>query len=142
KSDLAELIARETGKPLWESTSEVESMRGKVAASIEAYHDRCKPTSRAIGDARGMIRYKPHGVVAVLGPFNFPGHLPNGHIIPALLAGNTVVFKPSELTPGVAQLTTHLCVAAGLPAGVLNLLQGAKETGAGLVSNEDIDGVF
>ena len=87
-------------------------------------------------------RYKPHGVVAVLGPFNVPGHLPNGHIVPALLAGNTVVFKPSELTPAVAQKTTELCVAAGLPANVLNLVQGARETGTHLVSHPDIDGVF
>src|SRR5206468_11994364 len=142
KSDLAELIARETGKPLWESTSEVESMRGKVAASIEAYHDRCKPTSRAIGDARGMIRYKPHGVVAVLGPFNFPGHLPNGHIVPALLAGNTVVFKPSEHTPRTARRMIELWRGAGLPAGVLNLVEGGPDVGAALVKDPEVDGVF
>src|SRR5205085_11601952 len=67
KLELAEIISRETGKPLWESQSEAESMRGKVPASIEAYEERCKVASQKIGDARGWIRYKPHGVVAVLG---------------------------------------------------------------------------
>ena len=91
---------------------------------------------------RAMIRHKPHGVVAVFGPYNFPGHLPNGHIVPALLAGNTVVFKPSELTPAVAELTLKLWQKAGLPAGVINLVQGEVETGKALASHKGIDGLF
>jgi succinylglutamic semialdehyde dehydrogenase len=81
-------------------------------------------------------------VVAVFGPYNFPGHLPNGHIVPALLAGNTVIFKPSELTPRVAELTVQCWIEAGLPAGVLNLVQGARETGVALAGHPDIDGLF
>lgn len=89
-----------------------------------------------------MVRHRPHGVVAVFGPFNFPGHLPNGHIVPALLAGNTVVFKPSELTPLVAQKTVACWQAAGLPPGVINLIQGGRETGSSLAAHPAIDGLF
>jgi succinylglutamic semialdehyde dehydrogenase len=89
-----------------------------------------------------VLRHRPHGVVAVFGPYNFPGHLPNGHIVPALLAGNTVIFKPSELTPGVAQLTVKIWEEAGLPAGVLSLLQGGRDTGIALASHLGLDGLF
>ena len=58
--------------------------------------------------SRTALRHKPHGVLAVLGPFNFPAHLPNGHIVPALIAGNAVVFKPSEKTPAVGALPGRL----------------------------------
>jgi len=78
----------------------------------------------------------------VLGPYNFPGHLPNGHIVPALLAGNTIVFKPSELTPAIGALMAQLWADAGLPAGVLNLVQGARDTGAAALDDRDLDGVL
>jgi succinylglutamic semialdehyde dehydrogenase len=91
---------------------------------------------------KSATRFKPHGVVAVLGPFNFPGHLPNGHIVPALLAGNTVLFKPSELAPLVAEKTVAHWHAAGLPAGVLQLLQGGATVGKSLVEHHGIDGIF
>lgn len=138
---LARCIGEETGKPLWEATTEVTSMVNKVAISIQAYEERTGEKHGVLGDAKAVLRHKPHGVVAVFGPYNFPGHLPNGHIVPALLAGNTVVFKPSELTPAVAALTVKCWEEAGLPAGVLNLVQGARDTGAALAS-ADIDGVF
>ena len=95
--NLAQLIARETGKPLWEARTEVESVVNKVEISIGAYAERTsqrKLDSALQGTA--ALRHKPHGVMAVLGPYNFPAHLPNGHIVPALLAGNAIVFKPSE----------------------------------------------
>src|SRR5689334_14676206 len=92
KPALAELISTETGKPLWESLEEVASMAGKVALSVQAHSERRAATSFPLGGATAAVRFRPHGVVAVFGPFNFPGHLPNGHIVPALLAGNTVVF--------------------------------------------------
>ena len=87
-------------------------------------------------------RYKPHGVIAVFGPFNFPAHLPNGHIVPALLAGNTVVFKPSEAAPLVGQVMVECWQAAKLPPGVINLIQGGRETGELLASHPGIDGIF
>lgn len=140
--ELARCIGEETGKPLWESATEVTSMINKVAISVQSYRERTGEKSGPLGDATAVLRHKPHGVVAVFGPYNFPGHLPNGHIVPALLAGNSVVFKPSELTPKVAELTVKCWIEAGLPAGVLNLLQGARETGIALAAHAGIDGLF
>ena len=89
-----------------------------------------------------VTRYKPHGVCAVLGPFNFPAHLPNGHIAPALIAGNTIVFKPSEITPGVGAWITEKWQQAGLPDGVLNLVQGGRSVGADVANHPQLDGLF
>ena len=140
--ELAHCIGEETGKPLWESATEVTSMINKVAISVQSYRERTGEKSGPLGDATAVLRHKPHGVVAVFGPYNLPGHLPNGHIVPALLAGNSVVFKPSELTPKVAELTVKCWIEAGLPAGVLNLLQGARDTGIALAAHTGIDGLF
>ena len=140
--ELARCIGEETGKPLWESATEVTSMVNKVAISVQSYRERTGTKSGPLADAAAVLRHKPHGVVAVFGPYNFPGHLPNGHIVPALLAGNAVVFKPSELTPKVAELTVKCWSEAGLPAGVLNLVHGARETGAALAAHAGIDGLF
>lgn len=139
---LGHCIGEETGKPLWETATEVTSMINKVAISVQSYRERTGEKSGPLADATAVLRHKPHGVVAVFGPYNFPGHLPNGHIVPALLAGNCVVFKPSELTPKVAELTVKCWIEAGLPAGVLNLVQGARETGVALAANPGIDGLF
>ncbi|MFC3034113.1 succinylglutamate-semialdehyde dehydrogenase [Pseudoalteromonas fenneropenaei] len=139
---LAMAIGRETGKPLWETRTEVAAMIGKIAISEKAYHERTGVVENPMPQGRAFIRHKAHGVVAVFGPYNFPGHLPNGHIVPALLAGNTVIFKPSELTPMVAELTVQLWQQAGLPAGVLNLVQGEVDTGKALASHRGIDGLF
>jgi succinylglutamic semialdehyde dehydrogenase len=138
---LARLIARQTGKPLWEGRSEVASMIGKVALSIAAQAERTgeKHTGTAFGEA--VLRHHPHGVMAVLGPYNFPGHLPNGHIVPALLTGNTVVFKPSELTPAVGEAMGEAWRATGLPEGVFTVVQGGHETGAA-ITEADIDGLL
>ncbi|QVE18439.1 MULTISPECIES: succinylglutamate-semialdehyde dehydrogenase [Pseudomonas] len=140
--ELSHCMGEETGKPLWESATEVTSMVNKIAISVQSYRERTGEKSGPLGDATAVLRHKPHGVVAVFGPYNFPGHLPNGHIVPALLAGNAVLFKPSELTPKVAELTVKCWIEAGLPAGVLNLLQGGRETGIALAANPGIDGVF
>ena len=140
--EVARAIGEETGKPLWEAATEVNSMVGKVAISIQSYRERTGEKSGPLGDATAVLRHKPHGVVAVFGPYNFPGHLPNGHIVPALLAGNCVLFKPSELTPKVAELTVKCWIEAGLPEGVLNLLQGGRETGVALAGHPGIDGLF
>ncbi|MCX4029973.1 succinylglutamate-semialdehyde dehydrogenase [Endozoicomonas sp. SM1973] len=142
KETLALLIAQETGKPLWETRTEVAAMIGKIDISIKAYHERTGTKTAELPAGRAVLRHRPHGVVAVFGPYNFPGHLPNGHIVPALLAGNTVVFKPSELTPKVAEAMVKLWEQAGIPAGVLNLVQGEKETGIALANHVGIDGLF
>ncbi|MCF7689415.1 MAG: succinylglutamate-semialdehyde dehydrogenase [Cephaloticoccus sp.] len=138
KAELAGAISREVGKPTWEALTEVQTMIGKVEVSIKAHAQRC--AEFAGGPA--VTRFRPHGVVAVFGPFNFPGHLPNGHIVPALLAGNTVIFKPSEKAPLVAELTAAIWREAGLPDGVFNLVQGGRETGAALVDSPRVNGLF
>jgi len=140
--ELGDLITAETGKARWETTAEVVSMAAKVDISVAAYHERTGITTRTAGSTTSTTRHKPHGVLAVFGPYNFPGHLPNGHIIPALIAGNTVVFKPSELTPAVGELTTRIWESVGLPPGVLNLVQGALTTGQSLSTHRDVDGLL
>lgn len=142
KATLAHAIGFETGKPLWEATTEVATMVGKIEISIKSFEERTGTRRTAQADHTAVLRHRPHGVVAVFGPYNFPGHLPNGHITPALLAGNTVVFKPSELTPGTAEATMRIWEQAGLPPGVLNLTQGARDTGVALATHAGIDGLF
>ena len=142
KISLAHTIGFETGKPLWEAASEVATMIGKIDISIRAHAERTGTRSTALTDHTAVLRHRPHGVVAVFGPYNFPGHLPNGHIVPALLAGNCVIFKPSELTPASAEATVKIWAEAGLPPGVLNLLQGGRDTGIALSAHAGLDGLF
>ena len=142
KDTMAEAIAQETGKPKWDAATEVAAMIGKVAISITAYHDRTPDTAPQIPGMHARLLHKPHGVLAVFGPYNFPAHLPNGHIVPALLAGNCVVFKPSELTPRVAELTLEHWRAAGLPEGVLQVVQGERATGEALAAHHGLDGLL
>lgn len=139
---MAFAIGEETGKPLWEARTEVASMIAKVGVSIKSQAERAGGRSSQQAGGTVSLGHRPHGVVAVFGPYNFPGHLPNGHIVPALLAGNTIVFKPSELTPRVAELTIRYWHEAGLPSGVLNLVQGGRDTGIALAAAEDLDGLF
>lgn len=141
RDDLTRLIAEESGKPLWEAATEVSAVIGKVALSIQAYFERTGGQKTDSLETNSSVRYKPHGVVAVLGPFNFPAHLSNGHIIPALLAGNTIVYKPSELTPAVAAFIMQCWHESGLPAGVLNLIQGTLESAKALL-NQEVQGVY
>ncbi|MCM5703306.1 succinylglutamate-semialdehyde dehydrogenase [Larsenimonas salina] len=142
KETLAHLIGSETGKPLWESATEVQAMINKIAISIDSQVQRTGDHRREQNGATSALTHRPHGVMAVFGPYNFPGHLPNGHIVPALLAGNTVVFKPSEQTPAVAEKTAELWQAAGLPDGVLNLVQGARDAGQAVASHPQLDGLL
>ena len=143
EGEFAELIARETGKPFWEAKTEVASVMAKVDISINAYSERT-PTNRleaALGN-KVAVRHKPHGVLAVLGPYNFPAHLPNGHIVPALIAGNAVVFKPSEKTPATGEFLVRCFHEAGVPEGVLRLLVGGPAEGKALASQDGIDGLL
>lgn len=140
---LATCIARETGKPLWEAKTEVESVKNKVEISITAYSLRTGQ-SRLEGNmgAKMSLRHKPHGVLAVLGPYNFPAHLPNGHIVPALLAGNAVVFKPSEKTPATGEMLVDCYRAAGIPEGVIRLVIGGPDEGKALAQHPELDGLL
>ncbi len=139
----ADLIARETGKPLWEARNEVDSVVDKIDISVKAYADRTsqRRIDGKIG-SRSALRHKPHGVLAVLGPYNFPAHLPNGHIVPALIAGNAVIFKPSEKTPATGAMLVDYYHKAGIPSGVIRLAQGGADTGKALSMHADIDGLL
>ncbi|MGB3167385.1 MAG: succinylglutamate-semialdehyde dehydrogenase [Alteraurantiacibacter sp.] len=143
QDEFAELIARETGKPLWEARTEVAAVIAKVDISVRAYGERTgqrKLDSALQGSA--ALRHKPHGVMAVLGPYNFPAHLPNGHIVPALIAGNAVILKPSEKTPAVGARLVEIMHRAGVPEGVVQLLIGGPDEGKALVAHDDVNGVL
>jgi len=138
KDFFAHIIHSETGKSLGEALQEVDAMIAKIAISQKAFSQRCQEEALVKNNISEVLRFRPHGVVGVLGPFNFPAHLPHGHIIPALLAGNTVVFKPSEETPWVGEEYLKLWQEVNLPQGVLNICQGQQETGEFLVSHPDV----
>ena len=140
---LAELIATETGKPLWEARTEVDAVMGKVDISVQAYAERTGKKKFDSGiQGTAALRHKPHGVMTVLGPYNFPAHLPNGHMIPALIAGNAILFKPSEKAPAVGALLTEFFHRAGFPQDVVQLVIGGPEEGKALVAHPGIDGVL
>ncbi|MFV1989691.1 MAG: succinylglutamate-semialdehyde dehydrogenase [Acidimicrobiales bacterium] len=139
--EIAAVISAEVGKPLWESTTEVAAMVAKFAISVQAHRERSGKSQAEMASGSRQLAHRPHGVMAVFGPFNFPGHLPNGHIIPALIAGNTVVFKPSEQAPASAEIIVKCWQDAGIPAGVLNLVQGGADVGRAL-AGADIDGLL
>ena len=142
KEALTVTISQETGKPRWEAATEITAMVNKISISIKAYHARTGETHTPMPDGAATLRHRPHGVLAVFGPYNFPGHLPNGHIVPGLLAGNTIVFKPSELTPLIGEQVMKLWQQAGVPDGVLNLVQGGRETGQALAQQSTLDGLL
>ena len=143
QEEFAKLIASETGKPFWEAKTEVTAVINKVAISIDAYGERTGETELDAGaGGRVVVRHKPHGVLAVLGPYNFPAHLPNGHIVPALIAGNAVVFKPSEKTPATGAFLVDCFHAAGVPDGAVRLLVGGPEEGKALAAEPGIDGLL
>src|SRR5215203_4926173 len=143
ETEFAETIANETGKPFWEAKTEVAAVINKVQISIDAYAERTpqRKVEAAMGN-KVAVRHKPHGVLAVLGPYNFPAHLPNGHIIPALIAGNAVVFKPSEKTPATGEFLVSCFHEAGVPEGVVRLLLGGPDEGRALASQPGIDGLL
>jgi succinylglutamic semialdehyde dehydrogenase len=137
---IALAIALEVGKALWEARVEVDSMIAKIDLALGA--GARFTATESIDALPGEIRYRPLGVVAVIGPFNFPGHLPNGQIVPALLLGNCVVHKPSERTPSAGTWIARCLDEAGLPAGVFNLIQGPAASGRALGMHPGIDGVL
>lgn len=153
-SQIADIICDETGKVMWEAKGEAQALAAKVDITLDASPigglQRVNGFEFEMGPQKvGRCWFKPHGVMAVLGPFNFPAHLPNGHIIPALAMGNTIVFKPSDKAPGVGQILAELLhealVAEGAPnkgAGIVNLVQGGAETASALSGHPDLDGIL
>lgn len=144
EEDLIHAMAREVGKPAWEAKTEVAAMFNKVDVTINESMKFVADfeIQKIMENTTGSCHYRPLGVMAVIGPFNFPGHLPNGHIVPALLTGNTVVFKPSEKSPMVGQIMAECFDEAGIPAGVFNMIQGQGEVGRRLCVHEEVDGVL
>jgi len=143
EAEFAELISNETGKPFWEARTEVGAVVNKVEISVDAYAERTpqRRLEAALGN-KVAVRHKPHGVLAVLGPYNFPAHLPNGHIVPALIAGNAVVFKPSEKTPAVGEFLVRCFHEAKIPEDVVRLLIGGPDQGKALAGEPGIDGLL
>lgn len=144
EAEMAEAIARDTGKALWDATTEAKALSAKIDITVNASMKLVQEerVTNALPSVDGVIRYRSRGVMAVIGPFNFPAHLPNGHIIPGLLTGNTIVYKPSEQTPYVGQLYTQIFDKAQFPKGVFNMIHGEAETGRRLVAHEAVDGIL
>lgn len=138
---IAVAISQDMGKVAWDAKGEAGAMAAKIGISIKAQVERAGTAFSDAAFGSMHLTHRPHGVMAVFGPFNFPGHLPNGHMVPALLAGNTCVFKPSELAPSVAHIMIDAFEAAGLPEGVVSVIQGGRETGAALLES-DINGLL
>ncbi len=140
---LSALVAREAGKPISEAAREVNRLLAKIDEMVTAGLQLVRPYSVQVDrGVRGECIWRPMGVLAVIGPFNFPAHTPGSHIIPALLAGNTVVFKPSEYTPFVGQAIAECLDAAGFPPGVFNLVQGVSSAGVRLVGHPRVAGIL
>ena len=136
---IAEAISIEMGKPLAEAMVEAGSIKSKIEGVINQLGQTLPAAPEG---APGEQRFHPLGVVTVIGPFNFPVHLLNTHVIPALLTGNTVIIKPSEVTPLCGQRYMELFHAAQFPAGVLNMVQGRGRIGASLVAHSGINGII
>ncbi|HEY4730407.1 MAG TPA: aldehyde dehydrogenase family protein, partial [Myxococcales bacterium] len=141
EEELARAIALDVGKPLWEARTEAQASSAKAAITAGEGMKMVSPFP-APGQPGAECRFRPLGVLAVLGPFNFPVHLPNGHILPALACGNAVVFKPSEVAPQAAEVYARCLEQAGVPRGLFNLVQGGPAVGAALAAHEGIDGVL
>jgi len=135
----ARLLAREVGKALWDARAEARLLAPKVDATLEDGLRFVAPLEAGSG---ARAEFRPRGVLAVLGPFNFPAHLPNGHLVPALATGNTVVLKPSDRAPAVGAWMAELWREAGLPEDVLQIVHGRGETGRRLALHPDVDGVL
>ncbi|MFA6044658.1 MAG: aldehyde dehydrogenase family protein [Phycisphaerales bacterium] len=148
---IASLIRDEVGKPMWDAKAEAGLLAAKVDITLEqsptTAMNRVTGFELSLSPTRaGRCWFRPHGVMGVLGPFNFPAHLPNGHIVPALAMGNCVVFKPSDKAPAVGQALAELyhdaLTQAGAPAGVFNMVQGGPSIAASLAAHPDLDGVL
>jgi succinylglutamic semialdehyde dehydrogenase len=128
---LADAIVLETGKIRSEAKQEIQTLLNRFDLVKAAMAADLKAGQVAPGE---QLRFAALGVVGVIGPFNFPLHLCHAHVVPALLAGNTVVVKPSDITPLCGQRYAEAAQAAQLPAGVFNLVIGAGDVGAAMVS--------
>lgn len=140
--DVARIISQDNGKPLWEARTEVKSLGNKVQAVFDAYDQRAQTVTKQVNGRQSVTRYRPHGVMAVLGPYNFPMSMPNSHVMPALLAGNAVIFKPSEKVPYAGEYYAQLWQQAGLPDGVLQVIHGDGDVAQKLIAHPQVNGIL
>jgi succinylglutamic semialdehyde dehydrogenase len=141
REEIARAITLEMGKLYSEALTEADACAAKIDVTLAEAAARVADVHPA-GLAGGFWTYRPHGVMAVIGPYNFPIHLANGHIIAALMTGNTVVFKPSSITPLVGQVYTEALHEAGFPPGVFNLLPMTRQAGDALVTHPLVRGIL
>ena len=142
KDDIAQAMTREMGKPVFET-------KGDVQEAIDTAYYAASETRRLFGrtvpselpNKMNMSIRRPVGVCGIITAWNFPVAVPSWKILPALAAGNTVVFKPSEEAPHSGLLFARTLIDAGLPDGVLNVVHGNGETGATLVEHPQVDAV-
>ncbi|MDH4468272.1 MAG: aldehyde dehydrogenase family protein [Bacteriovoracaceae bacterium] len=144
EDEMTEALALETGKPLWEARQEAKGLAAKVDVTISDSLPRVadKTIDQIMPGTKGSTLHRPIGPSLVIGPFNFPCHLANGQIVNALIAGNSIIFKPSEKTAFSPQLMMDALVEAEFPVGVVNLLQGDGAAVAQILSDKRIKGVF
>lgn len=144
KDEIAMAISLETGKPLWEAKTEVASVIAKVDVTINDSLPRIaqRKIENILPKTDGYIYFKPLGPSLIIGPFNFPCHLANGQILSSLIAGNSIIFKPSEKTTYSAQLLIECFHSAGFPNGVVNLIQGDGEVARRLLKEKAIKAIF
>jgi RHH-type proline utilization regulon transcriptional repressor/proline dehydrogenase/delta 1-pyrroline-5-carboxylate dehydrogenase len=134
-TELADAIVLETGKIRSEARLEVQTLLNRFDLARGAIEADLKEGPVAPGEA---LRFHPLGVVGVIGPFNYPLHLCHAHVVPALLLGNTVVVKPSDLTPLAGQRYAEAVEAAKLPPGVFNLVVGTGTVGSAMVGRPEL----
>ena len=139
RQELAQCVTHETGKPL------VESLYGELLIALDSLdfivrnageilqEQRVAHHNLAVKMKTGRLRYDPYGVIGIISPWNYPLAIPLGQLLPAIVAGNAVVLKPSELTPSCAALIADCFGEAGLPADILQVVQGGGEVGAALI---------
>jgi 1-pyrroline-5-carboxylate dehydrogenase len=141
--ELAALASLETGKSRTEAILEVQEAIDLIeayAGHMEENEGYTQPLNSFVDGERNVDVLRPYGVFGVIAPFNFPVALSVGMAGSALIAGNTVVFKPSEETPATGAALGEIVRDAGLPDGVFNLVQGGPGTGRALV-DDDVDGI-
>ena len=139
KEALSQLLTSEMGKIISEARGDVQEaidMAWYMGGEGRRLFGHTAPVE--MPDKFGMALREPAGVVGLITPWNFPVAVPSWKLFPALVAGNTVILKPAEDAPATAAMFVQVCVEAGLPPGVLNLVCGAGETGAALVAHPDV----
>lgn len=145
--ELAQMITLETGKTIQETREEISEYSApayhKAAEEVLRHRGMSLPsTQERSNNKRLVLTHRPIGVVTVITPYNFPTDIASIAIAHAIAAGNTVVWKPSEFAPISCAMLASLFAQAGVPPGVVNVVQGYGDVGAALVAHDDVDGVF